>query len=100
MKNRVTVRLQIRIENGNGFLPEQEFFGGTWTAARTFPRENDVFNPTVVAPRFGLVWMLWPITRWTVSLSIGRFCTQGPDRAGALLRNPNERRVPRILLDG
>jgi hypothetical protein len=74
---RITVTPGLRIENANGFLPAQEFYGGTWTPARQFPEQDSVFNPTGLAPRLGTVWDLAGDHRTTVSLSLGRFYT-GP----------------------
>jgi hypothetical protein len=74
---RLTITPGVRIENANGVLPESEFFGGTWSPARTLPKQNDVFNPTTVAPRFGAVWDITGDRRSTVSFSAGRFYT-GP----------------------
>jgi hypothetical protein len=73
----LTVTPGVRIENANGFLPESEFFGGTWTPARTLPAQDGVFNPTGLAPRFGAVWDIVGDHRSTVSFSAGRFYT-GP----------------------
>lgn len=74
---RLTITPGLRIENANGFLPESEFFGGTYSAARTLPAQDDVFNPTGVAPRFGAVWDVAGDHRTTISFSAGRFYT-GP----------------------
>jgi hypothetical protein len=77
ISKRLTITPGVRIENANGFLPQSELFGGTWSTARTFPAQSDVFNPTGVAPRFGTVWDLTGDHRSTVSFSAGRFYT-GP----------------------
>lgn len=71
--DRLTINAGVRIENSVGYLPESEFFGGRWTERRVISREDDLFSPTSVAPRFGLVWDIAGNRRTIGRFSIGRF---------------------------
>jgi hypothetical protein len=73
LNQRLTLSLGVRIENATGFLPESEFLGGRWQEARTFPREDDLFGDTAVAPRFGLVYDITGDRKTVVRFSAGRF---------------------------
>ena len=79
---------------GTGSFPSTIFSAGRGRRRGSFPRENDVFDPTAVAPRFGLVWDLTGDHRTTVSLSPGRFY-YGAHRAGTLFRDADGRRIQR-----
>ena len=70
---RLTLNIGVRIENSKGFLPESEFLGGRWQEAKLFPKQDNLFSPTVLAPRFGLVWDVTGDRKTTIRFSAGRF---------------------------
>ena len=71
--DRLTLNIGVRIENSKGFLPESEFLGGRWQEAKLFPKQDNLFSPTVLAPRFGLVWDVTGDRKTTIRFSAGRF---------------------------
>jgi hypothetical protein len=75
---RVTVKLGLRYDAYEGYLPEQNSPAGTWVPERSFPERRDILDVGSFAPRLGLVLGLDNEGRSAFKTSWGRYYHQFP----------------------
>jgi len=75
---RVTLKLGLRYDAYEGYLPEQNSEAGTWVGARSFPERRDILDVGSFAPRLGLVLGLEENGRSALKASWGRYYHQFP----------------------
>jgi hypothetical protein len=76
--SRLTLKLGLRYDHYEGWLPEQNSDAGTWVPARTFPERRDLLNVGSFAPRLGVVFGLEENGRSALKMSWGRYYHQFP----------------------
>jgi hypothetical protein len=73
---RTTLKLGLRYDAYEGYLPEQNSEAGTWVPARTFPERRNILDVGSIAPRLGLVYSLEENGRSALKASWGRYYHQ------------------------
>jgi len=73
---RVTLKLGLRYDAYEGYLPEQNSEAGTWVGARSFPERRNILDVGSLAPRLGLVLGLEENGRSALKASWGRYYHQ------------------------
>ena len=86
--NRVTLKLGLRFDRYEGFLPAQESPGGNWVPARTFEEQRNVLDVANFAPRLALIYALDESGRTALKTSWGRYYHQF-STGFANFQNPN-----------
>jgi hypothetical protein len=75
---RVTLKLGLRYDAYEGYLPEQNSAAGTWVPDRSFPERRNILDVGSFAPRLGLVVGLEENGRSAFKASWGRYYHQFP----------------------
>ncbi len=86
--SRVTLKLGLRFDRYEGFLPEQVTPGGNFVSAQTFPEQRNVLDVASFAPRLGLIVSLDDVGRTLLKTSWGRYYHQFTT-GFANFQNPN-----------
>ncbi len=73
---RVTLKLGLRYDAYDGYLPEQNSPAGTWVPERSFPERPNILDVGNFAPRLGLVLGLEENGRSALKASWGRYYHQ------------------------
>ena len=73
---RVTLKLGLRYDAYEGFLPSQDSAAGTWVPERSFPERRNILDVGSLAPRLGLVLGLEESGRSALKASWGRYYHQ------------------------
>ena len=74
--DRVTLKLGLRFDSYEGYLPEQESPAGRFVPARTFPEQRGLLDVASFAPRLGLVYGLDAEAKSVLKVSWGRYYNQ------------------------
>jgi hypothetical protein len=75
---RVTLKLGLRYDAYEGYLPEQNSAAGTFVPERSFPERRNILDVGSFAPRLGLVLGLEENGRSALKASWGRYYHQFP----------------------
>ncbi len=75
---RITLKLGLRYDAYEGYLPEQNSPAGIFVPARTFPERRDILDVGSFAPRLGVVVGLDEAARSALKMSWGRYYHQFP----------------------
>ncbi len=75
---RVTLKLGLRYDAYEGYLPEQNSAAGTWVPERSFPERRNILDVGSFAPRLALVLSLEESGRSAFKTSWGRYYHQFP----------------------
>ncbi|HSF16175.1 MAG TPA: TonB-dependent receptor [Vicinamibacteria bacterium] len=75
---RLTLKLGLRYDAYEGYLPEQNSPVGTWVPERSFPERRNILDVGSFAPRLGIVLGLEENGRSALKASFGRYYHQFP----------------------
>jgi hypothetical protein len=74
--SRATIKLGLRYDAYDGYLPAQTSPAGTWVPARDFAEVNGLLDVGSFAPRFGVTYRLLEEKSVTLKASYGRYYNQ------------------------
>jgi len=74
--SRFTLKVGVRMDHYNGYLPEQNSPAGTWVGERSFPERTGLIDLTSFAPRVGAVIGIEEGGKSALKLSWGRYYHQ------------------------